>query len=30
MSKVNDFCMIGDLGILITASTDKTLRIFKV
>lgn len=30
MSKVNDFCMIGELGLLITASTDKTLRIFKV
>ena len=30
MSKVNDFCMIGELGLLITASADKTLRIFKV
>ena len=30
MSKVNDFCIIGALGLLVTASTDKFLRIFKV
>ena len=30
MSKVNDFCLIGELGMLITVSTDKVLRIFKV
>jgi len=30
MSKVNDFCMVAELGLLITASSDKFLRIFKV
>ena len=30
MQKVNDFCLIGELGLLITASVDKQLRIFKV
>jgi len=30
MSKVNDFCIVGGLGLLVTASTDKFLRIFKV
>ena len=30
MQKVNDFCLIGELGLLITASVDKLMRIFKV
>jgi hypothetical protein len=30
MSKVNDFVLIGELGILVAASTDNTLRIFSV
>ena len=30
MSKVNDFCLVGELGLLITASADKQLRIFKI
>lgn len=30
MNKVNDFCIIGALGLLVTVSTDKFLRIFKV
>ena len=30
MSKVNDFCIVGELGLLVTASTDKFLRIFKI
>ena len=30
MQKVNDFCLIGELGLLITASVDKQMRIFKV
>lgn len=30
MTKVNDFCIVGELGLLVTASTDKFLRIFKV
>ena len=27
---MNDFCLISELGLLITASVDKQLRIFKV
>ena len=30
MSKVNDFCIVAELGLLVTASSDKFLRIFKV
>ena len=30
MQKVNDFCLIGELGLLIIASVDKLMRIFKV
>ena len=30
MAKVNDFCIIGELGLLLTVSTDKFIRIFKV
>ena len=30
MSKVNDFCIVGELGLLVTASSDKFLRVFKI
>lgn len=30
MSKVNDFCLIGGLGLIVVGSTDRTLRIFKI
>ena len=30
MSKVNDFVMIGELGLLVTASVDGSLRLFQV
>lgn len=30
MSKVNDFCLIGSLGLLIAGSTDKVLRVFAI
>lgn len=30
MSKVNDFCIVSELGILVTASSDKFLRVFKI
>ena len=30
MSKVNDFCIVQELGLLVTASSDKFLRIFKL
>ena len=30
MNKVNDFCIVGELGLLVTASSDKFLRIFKI
>lgn len=30
MSKVNDFCIVGELGLLVTACSDKFLRIFKL
>jgi len=30
MSKVNDFCIVAELGILVTASSDKFLRVFKI
>ena len=30
MSKVNDFTIIAELGLLVTASSDKFLRIFKI
>ena len=30
MSKVNDFCIVAELGLLVTASSDKFLRIFKL
>lgn len=30
MSKVNDFCIVPELGLLVTASSDKFLRIFKL
>lgn len=30
MSKVNDFCIVDELGLLVTASSDKFLRVFKI
>jgi len=30
MAKVNDFCIIGELGLLLTISSDKFIRIFKL
>lgn len=30
MSKVNDFCVVGELGLLVTTSVDKFMRIFKI
>ena len=30
MSKVNDFCIVGELGLLVTVSSDKFLRIFEL
>ena len=30
MSKVNDFCIVDELGLLVTPSSDKFLRVFKI
>ena len=30
MSKVNDFCIVNELGLLVAASSDKFLRVFKI
>ena len=30
MSKINDFTIVAELGLLVTASSDKFLRIFKI
>jgi WD40 repeat protein len=30
MSKVNDFCLVAGLGLLVAASTDRTLRLFDI
>jgi len=30
MAKVNDFCVVGALGLLLTVSTDKFVRIFRL
>lgn len=30
MSKVNDFCLIGSLRVLVAASSDRVLRVFTI
>ena len=30
MTKVNDFCLVAGLGLLVVGSTDKVLRVFKI
>ena len=30
MSKINDFCLIGSLKVLIAASSDRILRVFAI
>ena len=30
MSKVNDFCIVAPLGLLLTVSSDKFIRVFKL
>ena len=30
MAKVNDFCIVPELGVLLTVSTDKFIRVFKL